>query len=370
MFIKILLFVGLVPLFAIANGVGNGGDICENRFTIIRNDIQSWMLKGGGVGLNLPQGVSFGTYNQTMLSNISMAKISCTDEKIFIGIGEKTCMNFRGADGSLQINCNLNRFMDTSESDQYILVHHEYAGLSGLELNTAEASDYRISNQISYFLEDQIVKKLVIKPVTQPGSNDPFNPSFCQGETISDQDTLRFFNPGTIQSKNFDVSWQARSRQCHVKTGCSAWNSAEAGFSEKMYYPLISNPTYYSVDVGFSLYLDGSLNLDIIIHMRTADPFAPALIGQFSNRTNYRNGIVLDGTFISPYYGSGYLVLDPKLDPNYYQTGKKYESDQTSRKANLTGKITNHCLWLSGAIKIILNDGIWKESETVLFSKF
>jgi hypothetical protein len=53
--------------------------------------------------------------------------------------------------------------MATNDSDQYVLVHHEYAGLSGFEVNNGPDSTYLISNQISEFLVDEVVKKLAIK---------------------------------------------------------------------------------------------------------------------------------------------------------------------------------------------------------------
>src|SRR5207253_11459999 len=93
------------------------------------------------------------------------AIVSCVDEQIFVGSAEKTCKNFAAADGSLNIQCNANRFMATSNSDQYILVHHEYAGLAGFEVNTGESSNYQISNQITRGLVDirvQAVKSTLL----------------------------------------------------------------------------------------------------------------------------------------------------------------------------------------------------------------
>lgn len=151
---------------------GNGGDMCENRFYSIRNDVTAWILKGGSKGLVLPGELSLEKYNQGMLDQMKAAKVSCTEDKIFVGKAEKTCKNFVTPEGSAFITCNVNRFKNTSEEDQYVLVHHEYAGLAGFETNTEEVSDYEISNQITGYLADQVVKKLVVKPNGPPSGWD------------------------------------------------------------------------------------------------------------------------------------------------------------------------------------------------------
>jgi hypothetical protein len=142
---------------------GNGGDICEDRIKVIRTDIRDWIAKGGSEKLALPTGIPLRYYDARMTELISKAIVSCTDQTVAIGRSEKVCKNFQDESGSLRILCNANRFMSTNEDDQYVLVHHEYAGLAGFESNTGEESQYEISNQISGFLEYQVVKKLVVK---------------------------------------------------------------------------------------------------------------------------------------------------------------------------------------------------------------
>ncbi len=216
----ILVCIVLTPFLSRANGVGNGGDICENRFKIVRSDIQSWILKAGAAGLQLPNGISENLYNSEMLNSMDLAKVSCTDEKLFIGLAEKTCQNSRQVDGSLLIKCNFHRFMETSESDQYVLVHHEYAGAANFEVNTNENSDYRISNQITYFLESQVVKKLVIKPApTLPIAGSLSDQEADQKIMQSCETYKRLVNEklinyvvskGGVLHENFDVGTCAR----------------------------------------------------------------------------------------------------------------------------------------------------------------
>lgn len=159
------LFVALsfvLPAWA-GEKVGNGGDSCENRFNLIREDLKNWILSKGSTRLTLPQGLDLNDYNRQMLEQISNAKMSCSDKTLTIGNAEKTCKNFLENGKQPRIECNVNRFIDTQETDQYVLVHHEFAGLAGFEINEGEKSQYFISNQITKYLENQIIRKLVVK---------------------------------------------------------------------------------------------------------------------------------------------------------------------------------------------------------------
>ncbi|MFL5814202.1 MAG: hypothetical protein ACJ763_11545 [Bdellovibrionia bacterium] len=166
-------------------GMGNGGDICEDRFKVVRDDIASWVLQGGSAGLALPQEISVEHYNAAILTQIANAKISCTDEKVMVGTAEKTCKNFVDSSGKSQILCNASRFKNTGSSDQYVLVHHEYAGLAGFEVNSDEESHYAISNQLTEYLRDQVVQKLGIKP-RLPKARDLFKQA--SAATLEDLD--------------------------------------------------------------------------------------------------------------------------------------------------------------------------------------
>jgi hypothetical protein len=66
-----------------------------------------------------------------------------------------------------QITCDFLKFNATGESDQYVLIHHEFAGLARVELPNQADSYYEISNQISGYLQDVVVKRLAVKPVVQ-----------------------------------------------------------------------------------------------------------------------------------------------------------------------------------------------------------
>lgn len=142
------LFLLSISFSALAwNERGNGGDTCESRIQEISKDFEGWFEEEKFTSIVLPNHLSQDEYKESMLSAISTSVISCTTDKIFVGRAEKTCMN----KDSL-IKCNANRFKGLTDSEQYKLVHHELAGVSGFEVNKSEASNYQISNQITDFL--------------------------------------------------------------------------------------------------------------------------------------------------------------------------------------------------------------------------
>jgi hypothetical protein len=148
-----------------SEGVG-GGDLCEDRIKTIRDDIQKWIVNGESKALQLPTGTSVEVYDREMLSQIKKAKISCVAKgdqgyPVIVQGTPKVC-KFERSTSESRITCDTNKFKAMSESDQYVLVHHEYAGLADVENPDGDSSDYSISNQITGYLEDQVVKKLAI----------------------------------------------------------------------------------------------------------------------------------------------------------------------------------------------------------------
>jgi hypothetical protein len=161
-----IVLIALVLMFsnaARADRVGNGGDLCESRIQSIRDDLHQWIDNKGSARLQLPEGLTTEQYNTRMQQQMGRAKITCTTEPLLIGRAEKTCRNNVREDGTPYLECNVLRFMASSESDQYKLIHHEFAGLAGLENNIGEASNYQISNQITGYLENEVVKKLAVR---------------------------------------------------------------------------------------------------------------------------------------------------------------------------------------------------------------
>lgn len=145
-----------------------GGDICENQIKIVRDDLARWIQKGGPQALKLPAGVSVAQYSEKMLEQISIAKIRCVgagdvDFPVKVYGAPKVCKFERTRQGST-VTCSRKDFNSLGETAQYVLVHHEFAGLAGLESPNKEESFYELSNQISSYLETQTVQRLVVKP--------------------------------------------------------------------------------------------------------------------------------------------------------------------------------------------------------------
>jgi hypothetical protein len=154
-----------------SEGVG-GGDLCDDRVKIIRDDLRSWIGKGGAADLKLPRPWAKASYDSTMLAQIERAQVRCVSPgdagyPVQINGMAKTC-RFGRTQGTSLITCDTKKFAAIGESDQYVLIHHEYAGLAGIEKPNGADSDYRVSNLISGYLESRVVKQLVVKKREAP----------------------------------------------------------------------------------------------------------------------------------------------------------------------------------------------------------
>jgi hypothetical protein len=169
----------IAPAFAaLGNSSGGGGDEREERVNSIRADIYKWIENGGSNGLKLPNGMFLKEYNEAMLDILTNKKVivsfvaddNSQDEELRVLVNgtPKTCRGFISKkDSQKHILCNIPRFDNTSESGQYRLIHHEYAGLARVEQNEGAASDYYISSQITNYLTEQKVLRLAVNPDKQ-----------------------------------------------------------------------------------------------------------------------------------------------------------------------------------------------------------
>ncbi len=215
---------------------GGGGDLCEDRIKIIRDDLGGWIQNGGPRGLTLPANTSVEQYSASMLGAMATTRIRC------VGAGDlgfpvqvngtaKTC-RYDWVAGQGQITCDYDKFHAIAESDQYVLVHHEYAGLAGLELPNGDDSVYTISNQIAGFLEDQIVKKLVVKPAAPPANEAPFDPQTCAGDPMTAREFLSYFSAGGEPAKIAEATKMVyRERKClgPSENLCTDWKYTTDG---------------------------------------------------------------------------------------------------------------------------------------------
>jgi len=155
-----------IEIYSSNEGRG-GGDLCEDKIKIIRDDIKGWILRDGSRYLKLPENITYKQYFETMLSRITKTKISCVykgdkGHPVEIYGTPKICV-FSKKNSS--ITCDAKKFNSLSQEEQFILVHHEYAGLSGVEPPNKEDSNYIVSNQISDYLTSKVVKRLAVKEV-------------------------------------------------------------------------------------------------------------------------------------------------------------------------------------------------------------
>ncbi len=162
--ILVLLMVSILPILSYAQGgggkVGGGGDASELTVNEIRVDLLKWISEGGAKKLKFKDGISREQYEEQMSRILQPKKViigflekdSETDVELQVSVdgSPKTCRGFQSMyTGRLHIICNISRFENTSDEGQYKLIHHEYAGLAGLESNEGAASDYYLTEQLS-----------------------------------------------------------------------------------------------------------------------------------------------------------------------------------------------------------------------------
>ncbi len=229
---------------------GGGGDASEARVNEIRSDILKWINNEGAKGLYLPDDISYYEYASKMIEVLQPQKviIGFTDEKVIFDNAEKTCKSFiDNSSAEMHILCNISRFGNTSDSDQYKLIHHEYAGLVRIEKNDGAASDYNLSSQLTDFLAYETILKLAIKK----SSSEKVYKNNCSLDTeIQDELDLDYQAVvKLLKRKNFTVvpkneakySIQKFSINCHAgayKTSKSGTGGERLAYCDEMYTSL------------------------------------------------------------------------------------------------------------------------------------
>ena len=184
-------------LMAGINGAGNGGDSCEESVLSIAYDIHKWILSGGHNSLRSSNSKDV-SYGDPMLNAIKNLKVSCTNMPIVVNGSEKTCINFVEKESSY-IVCNDERYQRDSKTEKYTLVHHELAGLAGLE----KSSEYHFSKQIKYYLEDVVIKQLSSQRIEENIQDDRNISNIPTGsELIFKKDIFIKANQSVIEFQN------------------------------------------------------------------------------------------------------------------------------------------------------------------------
>jgi hypothetical protein len=179
------LILTLAGLAHAGPGEGGGGDASEMHVSEIRSDLLGWINSAEAKTLKLPTGTDFATYRSSMqkiltahavivgfVTGTQETKTTNPELKVSVDGQPKTCRGFLAkSTRQPHILCNVERFNETAAAAQYKLIHHEYAGLAGVEQNRGASSDYQISSQIAQHLTSQTVFKLAIsgKTVTIEG---------------------------------------------------------------------------------------------------------------------------------------------------------------------------------------------------------
>jgi len=238
-----LLLLGVSTL-ALAQGGSDrgGGDLCEARIKLVRDDIKDWIEQGGSNSLTFPAGVDGRQYSTAILKSIEQAKVMCVgpgDDGYPVEVNgtAKVCRFDREWFGNSKITCNYDKFQAMEQSDQYILVHHEYAGLAGLENPNGADSVYEISNQISGYLTDVMVKRLAVRPQQQPGSTIPDPKTVAIFERLGDAILNTQFLDCDVSADSSDKS---RIIEFKKKTDQKNWLRFQTGL-----YPGQLNLTEY-----------------------------------------------------------------------------------------------------------------------------
>ena len=149
------------------------GDICEDQIKVIAADLSFW-IDGDGPVLSFPRldlssnrNLTHALYKSEMEAVLGAAHLECVNPgdhgyPVIVGNSRKTCKNYIDSLGTKRIICDRALFDQLNSTERYVLVHHEYAGLAGIEQSNGDDSIYFISNQIPQYLNDASDKKLSI----------------------------------------------------------------------------------------------------------------------------------------------------------------------------------------------------------------
>lgn len=164
-----------VSMSSFAGQDRGGGDIaCEGRIKLIKEDLITWIKQGGYKSLDLKSRDTPKQYADRMLQEINKTSIECVGKGdpgfpvLVYGVAKTCAIDMKTNQNHM--TCDFSKVANYSEEDLYRQIHHEYATAAGFEKPNAGDSDYEISNQLTNYLEQQLVLKLVVK---KDSSNKP-----------------------------------------------------------------------------------------------------------------------------------------------------------------------------------------------------
>jgi hypothetical protein len=192
-----------IPNAVAEGGHVGGGDTCKNEINRHRTTIRNWILKDEAKNLDfsvarIPGWTYDGpapakSYKRAMLAALEEGKVIITcyldpetiqDQAareiakkegvgyraITVGNAPSTCINYEDDQGKSHIDCSYERIVAqlASGDPNYVLTHHEFASIAGVEDRTSSPSDFSISNQLSQFERWTRVKLLGTKRTDLP----------------------------------------------------------------------------------------------------------------------------------------------------------------------------------------------------------
>jgi hypothetical protein len=181
---------------------GNGGDPDVGKFRKIGSEIQSWINGGYADRIILPPGINLKTYKSEMNAAFDTYHVSFVNRVVTVRGLQRMCINTNTPSAGKQIVCNrylIERVLKTEGDEIYQLIHHEVAGLAGLEVNVGQESDTRIS--------DQVTKKVVVNRLPVELGKSGYV-AFAKAEGSVNSCVGRALN--RYLRKEFNVGWDVK----------------------------------------------------------------------------------------------------------------------------------------------------------------
>jgi hypothetical protein len=204
---------------------GNGGDPDVGKFRKIGSEIQSWIQGGYANKIVLPAGMTLKKYLTAMDAAFNAYHVSFVDQAVNVRGVQRMCKNTNDKVNGPQIVCQRSlilRELNANSDGIYQLIHHEVAGIAGLEMNIGQESDTRLSDQIS--------KKVVVNRLPVEMGKAPFV-AYANAEGSVNSCVGRALN--RFLRKEFNLGWETKI--------ASYANSAER---EEMYQKICGNSIF------------------------------------------------------------------------------------------------------------------------------
>lgn len=142
---------------------GNGGSVLENESRTILVNIRDWIKSENYLSMKGPAPrADYASKMLSVLENLPLTTFLSKEQYEARFSDGKDCHNFPEQNPP-EIVCNQDTFPNDIEK-RYRILHHEVAGLAGIENNNGDPrSNYIYSDQVSGELKFEIIKRLPIR---------------------------------------------------------------------------------------------------------------------------------------------------------------------------------------------------------------